>query len=123
MLVRYEDLLEKVLTYCPDKIACDDAILLPHNRLKWELLDETYNKVELKLLEENVDGEFLDSLSWCVAVGVDNICKKTYQSNSNCKFIFLKDIDHDIIKNHFIETIEDEDWQEYLSENDMDIQF
>ena len=123
MIVEYKSLLEKVLSYWPETIACNNAVLTGNDGLKWELLHQTYDKIELNLLENNDDGEFLDSLSWCVVVGLGAFCRTIYKEKGECDFIALKDIDYDVVKKHFIETIEDDDWQEYLQENDIKIQF
>jgi len=123
MVVEYKSLLEKVLSYWPENIACDKAVLSSGDGLHWELLDSTYDEIESTLLKDDEDGEFLDSLSWCVVVGLADFCRKTYKEKGECEFISLKDIDYDIVKKHFIETIKDDDWKEYMRENDIKIEF
>ena len=118
--LKYSNMLKEALRLLPREITCDDAEPIGDEGMRWGSL----SKIEERLDEENnyfKDGNtLLIGLIWSVLVGIEAGFRTHYiNSNKPCKTLSpVEVIDLDKTLEHFKETVQDEDWQNYLKERD-----
>ena len=111
-------MLKKVINMYPKEIACDDAKPIGKEGLQWYSLFDIQEKIDEKNNHFERDNELLSALVWSVYVGIALGFRKQYaQKNKPCiKVRILDIIDLNETKKHFMESVEDAEWQDYLKE-------
>jgi len=129
-MIYYADILNEVLSLFPKEIKCDDIHLVGSDGLSWKSLDDIYNKIDkennyFKDTKDKKTNELLGALLWSVLVGITEGLKNNYiKKNKPCiKVSLLIVINLKETKKHFLETIKDEIWKDYLDKLEEDVIF
>lgn len=118
-------MLMKVLNMYPKEVACDDAKIIGDEGLQWHSLFNIYEKIDEENHYFQKSNELYSALLWSILVGIDaGFIARYKQKREPCKKIKILDIiDLKKTKEHFIESIKDEEWQDYLKEKGETIVF
>jgi hypothetical protein len=111
-------MLKEILSLYPKEIRCDDASAIGNEGMAWESLDNIYDEIDNNNNYFQDGNKLLGGLSWSFLVGIVEGFRRQYvNKNKPCNTVKILDIvDLDKTKEHFIETVEDETWQDYLKE-------
>jgi hypothetical protein len=124
-MIKYSNMLKEVINLYPKEVVCDDAKVIGNEGLKWYSLFDAQEEIDEKNNHFENSNELLSALVWSVYVGVASGFRKQYaQENKPCTTVKILDIiDLDTTKEHFMESVEDEEWQNYLKEINEEILF
>ena len=116
-MIKYSEILHEVLNLYPEEIPCEDAFPVNGDGLNWQSATSIYDKIEEDNNYFEDSNEMLGALLWSALVGIDKGFKKeyVYQGKKCTGKVNVKNIiDLELTKRHFIETVEDPYWQNYL---------
>ena len=126
--LKYSNMLKEALRLLPREITCDDAEPIGDEGMRWGSLHKTDDDINERYNYFQSGNNLMTGLLWSVLVGIVEGFRKEYVKNAElrkdkpCKTLSpVEVIDLDKTLEHFKETVEDEDWQEYLKERNESV--
>ena len=116
--LKYSEMLKEVIGLLPKEIPCDDAKPIGDEGMRWKSLHNIHDQIDKENNFFKDTNNLMTGLLWSVLVGIVSGFRTHYVNTKKpcTKLSPVEVIDLDKTLEHFKETVDDEDWQEYLKE-------